>query len=127
MGKSPHGGEIRLGKPFRKCKHVDLLCLTYIVSHNGRWRGFGGYHQPISSTYSVRCAQELDVRNIWCPFGGGGRFNLAFRTALSGRPSSGSAMSTNAALEQENFVGFGDRLVLRFCRGLFGVTRENVS
>ncbi len=127
MGKSPHGGGIRLGKPFRKCKHVDLLCVTYIISDNGCRRDFGGYHQPVSSAHSVRCAQGLDVRNIWCPLGGCGRVNLAFRTALSDRPSSGSAMSTNAALEQKSIVGFGDCLVLRFCRSLFGATRENVS
>ena len=116
-----------MGKPFRKCKHVGLLRLTYFISHNRRWRDFGGYHQPVSSAHSVRCAQELDVRNIWCPLGGCGRVNLAFRTALSDRPSSGSAMSTNAALEQKNIVGFDDRLVIRFCRSLFGVTRENIS
>ncbi len=127
MGKSPHGGEIRLGKPLRKYKHVDLLCLTDTLGHGGRWRDLGGFHQPVSSANSVRCAQELDVHNIWCPLGGCGWVNLAFRTALSDRPSSGSAMSTSAALEQKNIVGFGDRLALRFCRGLFGVTGENVS
>ncbi len=126
MGKFPHGGGIRLGKPFRKCKHVGLLRLTYIVSHNGRWRDFGGYHQPVSSAHSVRCAQELDVRNIWCPLGGCGRVNLAFRTALSDGPYSRSAMSTNAAVEQKNLVGIGDRLVLRFRCGLFGAPRKNV-
>ncbi len=106
---------------------MDLLCLTYIISDNGRWRDFGGYHQPVSSAHSVRCAQELDVRNIWCPLGGCDRVNLAFRTALSDRPSFGSAMSTNAAVEQKNLVGFGDCLVLRFYCGLFGATRENAS
>ncbi len=127
MGKSPHGGGIRLGKPFRKCKHVGLLRLTYIISHNGRWRDVGGYHQPVSGAHSVRCTQELDVRNIRCPVGGCGQVNLAFRTALSDRLSSGSAMSTNAALEQKNIVGFDDRLVIRFCRSLFGAALENVS
>ncbi len=127
MGKSPHGGGTRLGKPLRKCKHVGLLCTTDTASHSWRRCDVGGYHQPVSSAHSVRCAQELDVRNIWCPLGGCGWVNLAFRTALSDRPSSGSAMSTNTALEQKNIAGFGDRLVVRFCRGLFGATGENVS
>jgi hypothetical protein len=106
---------------------VDLLCLTYIISHNGRWRDVGGYKQQVSSAHSIGCVQELDVRNICCPPGGCGQVNLAFRTALSDRPSSGSGMSANAALEQKNIVGFGDRLALRFCRSLFGTTRKNIS
>lgn len=106
---------------------MDLLCFTDIVSHDGRGCCIGGHYQPVSSTHRAGCAQERHIRNIWRPVGGCGRVNLAFRTALSDRPCSGSSMSTNAALEQTNIARFGERLVVRFCRSLFGATRENVS
>ena len=34
MGKSPHGGGTRLGKPLRKCKHVGLLCTILLLNES---------------------------------------------------------------------------------------------
>ncbi len=127
MGKSPHGKGTRLGKPLRKRQHVDLLRSTDTPGHGRRRRDPGGHHQPVSFAYRVGCTQKLDVRNIRCPPGGCGRVDVAFRTAMSGRPCAGSAMSACAAVEQKGLMGFGDRLVHRFCRGLFGAAGKNIS
>jgi len=127
VGKSTYGKGIRLGKPLRKYKHVDLLRPTDTLGHNGCRRDLGGHHQPVSFPLGVGCREKLDVRNIRCPVDGCGRVDVAFRATLSGGPCAGTAMSAHATMEQKDLVGFYDYMVRRFCRGLFGVTGANVS
>ena len=123
MGQSAHGGRTRLVQPLRECKHVDLLRSTDNHGYSGCWRDIGRHHEPISNAHGVERAQDLGVRVVGYFAGNSSLVDVAFGTTLPNRPNSGSTMSKNAAVEQKNIVGFGDRLVLRFCCGLSGTAR----
>ena len=106
---------------------MDLLRHADTLGHGRRRRDHGGHHRPVSFTHGAGRAQELDVRNIRCALGGCGWADVAFREDLPVGTCTGSAMSAHTTMEQQDLVGFTDDMVDRFCRGLFGTTRANVS